>query len=193
VITKICFATANAHKLGEVKKLLPEYDVLGLTDIGCSESIPEDFDTLKENSLQKARFVSEKFGVDCFADDSGLEVEALHGAPGVHSAYYGGPERDAQKNMTRLLRDLGGASNRKARFVTVITLIVSGNAYVFEGELRGTIAEAPRGSAGFGYDPIFIPDGETRTIAEMSSDEKNRISHRAVAVQKLVDQLKVLI
>lgn len=159
-------------------------------DIGCHQAIPEDFQTLRENSLQKARFVSEQFQIDCFADDSGLEVEALEGAPGVHSAYYGGPERDAQKNMTRLLGELGENQNRRARFVTVITLILSGEVFVFEGELRGTISFEPRGMAGFGYDPIFIPEGQSRTIAEMTREEKNRISHRALAVQKLVNRLQ---
>ena len=159
-------------------------------NIGCHQAIPEDFQTLRENSLQKARFVSEQFQIDCFADDSGLEVEALEGAPGVHSAYFGGPERDAQKNMRRLLGELGENQNRRARFVTVITLILSGEVFVFEGELRGTISFEPRGMAGFGYDPIFIPEGQSRTIAEMTREEKNRISHRALAVQKLVNRLQ---
>lgn len=190
MIKRICFATGNVHKLEEVRNLLPGYEVAGLMDIGCHQAIPEDFQTLRENSLQKARFVSEQFQIDCFADDSGLEVEALEGAPGVHSAYYGGPERDAQKNMRRLLGELGENQNRRARFVTVITLILSGEVFVFEGELRGTISFEPRGMAGFGYDPIFIPEGQSRTIAEMTREEKNRISHRALAVQKLVNRLQ---
>lgn len=190
MIRKICFATANAHKLEEVRQLLPEIEIVGLNDIGCTEAIPEDFETLQENSLQKARFIYDRYHIDCFADDSGLEVVNLNGAPGVHSAYFGGPERDAGKNIQRLLTELGSAENRKARFVTVITLISSGQIYVFEGELRGSITMKPVGLGGFGYDPIFIPENDTRTLGQYSLEEKNKISHRAEAIKKLADFLK---
>lgn len=191
MIRKICFATANAHKLEEVRQLLPEIEIVGLNDIGCTEVIPEDFETLRENSLQKARFVCQHYHIDCFADDSGLEVNHLNGAPGVHSAYYGGPERDAGKNIQRLLSELGSSENRSARFVTVITLISSDQVYVFEGELRGSITMKPVGSGGFGYDPVFIPENDTRTLGQYSLEEKNKISHRAAAIQKLADHLKL--
>ena len=190
MIQKICFATSNAHKLEEVRNLLPGVEVLGLNEIGCKEAIPEDHETLRENSLQKARYVFDHYQISCFADDSGLEVGALNGAPGVHSAYYGGPERDAKKNTDRLLQELGSTSNRSARFVTVITLILDGQVFVFEGELRGSITLGPRGTGGFGYDPVFIPEHEARTLGEFSTEEKNRISHRARAIQKLADHLK---
>lgn len=190
MIRKICFATSNVHKLEEVRSLLPAIEIPGLHDIGCQEAIPEDHETLRENSLQKARYVFDRYHISCFADDSGLEVEALNGAPGVHSAYYGGPERDAKKNIDRLLQELGSTSNRSARFVTVITLILDGQFFVFEGELRGSITLGPRGTGGFGYDPVFVPEHETRTLGEFSSEEKNRISHRARAIQKLTDHLK---
>lgn len=187
MISKICFATSNAHKLEEVRNLLPGIVVVGLHDIGCTEVIPEDFETLQENSLQKARFVYDRYHIDCFADDSGLEVSQLNGAPGVHSAYYGGEERDANKNISRLLKELGSSENRGARFVTVITLVINGQVFVFEGELRGSISTEPIGTGGFGYDPIFIPENDSRTLGQYSMDEKNRISHRAAAIQKLAD------
>lgn len=189
MIRKICFATANNHKLTEVRGLLPDMEIAGLSDIGCTDVIPEDFETLQENAEQKARFVREKFGINCFADDSGLEVEFLNGAPGVHSAYYGGPERSHEKNTTRLLQELKNATNRKARFVTIIALLLNGELFLFEGELKGTITEVPAGSGGFGYDPVFIPEGETRTLAEMTLAEKNAISHRAMAIKKLTEFL----
>jgi XTP/dITP diphosphohydrolase len=192
VISNICFATANQHKLTEVRGLLPGVAIAGLADIGCAEVIPEDFETLRENAEQKARFVFNSYGISCFADDSGLEVSSLNGAPGVHSAYYGGPERSHEKNTARLLQELKNSENRKARFVTVIALVLNGELYFFEGELRGIITETPTGSGGFGYDPVFIPEGETRTLAEMTMTEKNAISHRAIAVKKLTEFLRTV-
>jgi len=189
---KLCFATSNLHKLEEVRRMLPNHQVLGLKDIDCQLEVPEDYETLRENSLQKARFINEHYKLDCFADDSGLEVLALNGAPGVHSAYYGGPERSASLNIKRLLNEMQSIDRREARFVTVITLILDGSVHVFEGELKGAIAFVPKGSGGFGYDPIFIPEGQQRTLAEMSMEEKNRISHRARAIQKLVNFLSLI-
>jgi len=182
---ELCFATNNRHKLEEVSRLLPGMRILTLSDIGCMEELPEEQATIEGNSRQKAIHVAEKFGIDCFADDSGLEVKALGGAPGVHSAYYGGPERDAQKNMSRLLQELSDHADRSARFITVITLAFAGSVHVFEGVLDGTIIEAPRGSYGFGYDPVFLPLHGHRTLAEMTMEEKNAISHRFQAVNAL--------
>lgn len=189
MISKICFATANEHKLTEVRGLLPGVEIPGLSEIGCTEVVPEDFETLRENAEQKARFVFNRYGISCFADDSGLEVTALNGAPGVHSAFYGGPERSHEKNIARLLKELENAEDRNARFVTVIALVLKGSLYLFEGDLKGIITKTPAGSGGFGYDPVFIPEGETRTLAEMTFTEKNAISHRAVAVRKLTEFL----
>ena len=193
MISKICFATGNQHKLTEVRGLLPGTEIAGLAEIGCTEVVPEDFETLRENAQQKAQFVFNRYGISCFADDSGLEVTALNGAPGVHSAYYGGPERSHEKNTARLLQELKNTENRQARFVTVIALVLKGELYFFEGELRGVITETPFGTGGFGYDPVSIPEGETRTLAEMTMTEKNAISHRAIAVKKLTEFLKTVI
>lgn len=187
----LCFATNNSHKIQEIEALLGnEYKLLSLEDIGCSIELPEDQSTLEGNSLQKAQYVYKNFGINCFADDTGLEVAALKGAPGVRSARYSGPEKDTQKNMALLLKNLGNEEHREARFRTVITLIIEGKAHQFEGIIKGTIAKAYKGNEGFGYDPIFIPEGHNKTFAEMSKEEKNKISHRGMAIRKLVTYLK---
>ena len=160
-----------------------------LSDIQCHDEIPETADTLEGNALQKARYIHTHFQTDCFADDTGLEVEALNGAPGVYSARYAGPGHDSEANMRKLLADLEGESNRKARFRTVIALILDGKEYLFEGIVNGRIIEEKKGSAGFGYDPIFVPDGYNQTFAELGDDIKNRISHRAMATHKLAEFL----
>lgn len=186
----LVFATNNLHKLEEVRDILGgSFRIASLKEIGCTDDIPETADTLEGNSLQKARYVKEKFGYDCFADDTGLEVEALGGAPGVFSARYAGPGHGSEANMQKLLKELEGKANRQAQFRTVVALILEGREYTFEGIVRGTILTERRGTAGFGYDPVFVPEGYAETFAEMGSEEKNRISHRARAVQKLADFL----
>ena len=183
---QLCFATNNVHKLKEIKALLGDnFELKTLQEIGCSEELPETTDTIEGNSAQKAEYVSEHYGVNCFADDSGLEIEALNGAPGVHSAYYSG-ERNHNRNIERVLSKLANKSNRKARFKTIITLTLDGQSHSFEGIVKGIIIDAPRGTDGFGYDPIFIPEGDNRTFAEMTLDEKSKISHRSRAFAKLV-------
>lgn len=184
---QLVFATNNAHKLDEVRKILGgKFDVLSLKEIGCNDDIAETAETFEGNALIKARYIHDKYGYDCFADDSGLEIDALGGAPGVYSARYAGEAHDSEKNMAKVLEQLQGIENRTARFRTVIALILDGKEYLFEGEITGRIIEERRGAGGFGYDPIFIPDGETRTFAEMDDAQKNGISHRARAVKKLV-------
>lgn len=186
----LVFATNNLHKLEEVRDILGgSFRITSLKEIGCTDDIPETADTLEGNALQKARYVKDKFGYDCFADDTGLEVEALGGAPGVFSARYAGPGHDSEANMQKLLKELEGKTNRQAQFRTVVALILEGREYTFEGIVRGTILTERRGTAGFGYDPVFVPEGYAETFAEMGSEEKNRISHRARAVQKLADFL----
>lgn len=186
---RLCFATNNLHKLEEVRAMSGGEFILSLSEIGCQEEIPEDFATLEENSMQKATYVSSRYDVDCFSDDSGLEVEALNGEPGAISAMYAGPERDAKKNMALLLKKLAGVTNRRARFRTVITLVEAGEPIQFSGEVTGIITEHPAGTNGFGYDPVFKPDGFDCTMAELPMEAKNRISHRAAAVEKLVTYL----
>ncbi|MEQ6119882.1 non-canonical purine NTP diphosphatase [Reichenbachiella sp. MALMAid0571] len=188
---KICFATHNENKLREVKSLLGGFEIVGLNDIGQATEIPEDGLTLDENAFIKANFVSSKFGVNCFADDTGLEVESLNGAPGVFSARYAGEAKNNQENIDLLLQNLQGKSNRKAQFRTVICLIIGGKVKTFEGVVEGTIAESLSGDDGFGYDPVFVPDGYNCTFAEMSMQEKNAISHRGIAIKKLVEYLEV--
>lgn len=190
---KLVFATNNKHKLEEVKTILPHnIELISLADINCYQDIPETADTLEGNALQKALFVKEHYGYDCFADDTGLEVEILDNAPGVYSARYAGPEHNAQANMEKLLYELGGKENRNARFRTVIALLLEGKEYYFEGIINGAIIDEKRGDAGFGYDPIFVPSGYDQTFAEMGNDTKNKISHRALAVQKLAHFLTSL-
>lgn len=188
-LKKLCFATNNQHKLEEVKNLLKDFQILSLKDIGCTVIIPEDFRTISENSKQKAEFIFKNFGVDCFADDSGLEVDALNGAPGVDSAHYAGSQRNDQENYQRVLKELKGVTNRNARFVTVITLVQNGVYTQFAGYMPGRITDSPYGAGGFGYDPVFQPDGFSCTVAEMTMEEKNKISHRAQAVKKLIAHL----
>ena len=190
---ELVFATNNAHKLEEVRQILGDrFKVLSLNDINCHEDIPETDDTFQGNALQKARYVKEHYGYDCFADDTGLEVKALDGAPGVHSARYAG-DHDSEANMTKLLQELEKKSDRSAQFRTVIALILNGQEVLFEGIVTGQIAtERHYGDGGFGYDPIFVPDGYTETFSQMSSQGKNLISHRGRAVRKLADYLKTL-
>lgn len=186
----LVFATNNLHKLEEVRDILGgSFRIASLKEIGCTDDIPETADTLEGNALQKARYVKEKFGYDCFADDTGLEVKALGGAPGIFSARYAGPGHDSEANMRKLLKELEGKTNRQAQFRTVIALLLDGQEYTFDGIVRGEILAERRGTAGFGYDPVFVPEGYTETFAEMGSEEKNRISHRARAVKKLADFL----
>ncbi len=193
---KLVFATNNAHKIVEVRDILGDRrQILSLEEIGCNEEIPETAATIEGNALQKARWVSQRFDCDCFADDTGLEVEALGGEPGVMSARYAqangrGDGHDSTANSTLLLERMDGIANRKARFRTAIALIIAGKETIVEGVVNGTIATAPHGTDGFGYDPLFIPQGETKTFAEMSPTEKNAISHRRRATEALLKVLK---
>lgn len=184
--TEIVFATGNSHKISEVAAILPgNIHLIGLKDIGCTEELPETTPTLEGNAEQKARYVCDKYHVNCFAEDTGLEIEALNGAPGVWSARYAGPQKDDAANRMRVLEQLAGVQHRKARFRTVIALILQSRVHLFEGIAEGHIAWEPAGEGGFGYDSIFIPSGETRTFAQMSAAEKNVISHRAKATALL--------
>jgi XTP/dITP diphosphohydrolase len=186
----VVIATNNRHKLEEIQFALRDRFVLRtLQDIGCHEELAEDQDTIEGNSFQKAVYVHKNYNVDCFADDSGLEVEALNGAPGVISAHYAGPQRSHDDNIELLLKNLSGKSNRRARFKTVITLIWKENVHTFDGIVNGTILTSRRGTNGFGYDPVFLPEGFSKTLAEMTMEEKNQISHRAIAVRKLANFL----
>lgn len=189
---KIVFATNNSHKLSEVSAILgAEVQILSLADIGCHEDIPETADTLEGNALQKARFVHERYGMDVFADDTGLEVAALGGRPGVHTARYAFPDRnDTEANTDKILGELEGVADRSARFRTVIALILGGREYLFEGVVEGEIATARRGTEGFGYDPVFVPEETGKTFAELGVEVKNQFSHRSRAVRKLVEFLK---
>lgn len=191
---RLVFATNNAHKLEEVSAILGDkIELLSLKDIGCHTDIPETADTLEGNALLKSSYIFDNYHLDCFADDTGLEVEALHGAPGVYSARYAGGEgHDAQANMLKLLREMEGKENRKAQFRTAISLILDGKQYLFEGIIKGEIIKEKRGDSGFGYDPIFVPEGYNQTFAELGNDIKNKISHRALAVNKLCDFLRRL-
>lgn len=185
---KIVFATNNAHKLEEVAAILGDgFEVLSLREIGCDTDIPETSDTFAGNAMQKASFVKEHYGYDCFADDSGLEVDILDGAPGVYSARYSGGGSEA--NMDKLLLNLTGKSERGAQFRTVVALLIDKESHLFEGIVRGTIIEERRGEGGFGYDPIFVPEGYEQTFAELGSEVKNSISHRAKAVTQLAEYL----
>jgi XTP/dITP diphosphohydrolase len=187
---KIVFATGNANKVKEIDALLgDQFEIIGLEEIGCTEDIPETQPTIIGNALQKARYVKENYGQDCFAEDTGLEIEALNGEPGVHSARYAGEAKNPQANMEKILTLMETQTNKSAQFKTVIALILGEQEYTFEGIIRGTIVDTPRGESGFGYDPIFVPEGETRTFAEMSLEEKNAISHRGKATQMLKEFL----
>ena len=188
---KLVFATNNKHKLQEVRDIVGDrVEVLSLADIGCFDDIPETADTLQGNALIKARHIYEKYGLDCFADDTGLEVEALDGAPGVYSARYAGEECDSEANMRKLLENLTGKNNRNAQFRTVIALIIDGKEMLFDGIVKGTIATEKRGDSGFGYDPVFIPEGHAESFAQMSGEMKNSMSHRFRATQQLGNYLK---
>ena len=190
---KLIFATSNVYKIKEVKALLGddfEIEIGGLKDIGCEEDIPETQPTIEGNALQKARYVVEHYGVNCFSEDTGLEIESLNMEPGVFSARYAGPKRDSDDNMNLVLEKLKNKTNRNARFKTVIALSIDGKEYTFEGIVNGVIAYEKTGQDGFGYDPIFLPEGRKTSFAEMSSEEKNKISHRGRAVRKLIDWLK---
>ncbi len=188
---KIVFATNNPNKLKEIQSLMPEgIEILSLKEIGCTEDIPETGTTLEANAFQKAHYLKENYGYDCFADDTGLEVESLNGAPGVYSARYAGPERSAEANMAKILEELKGTENRKAQFRTAIALILNGEEQVFEGKVEGYISKAKQGEEGFGYDPIFLPENNQRSFAQMTMAEKGAISHRGRAVRKLVDFLR---
>ncbi|MBD5378887.1 MAG: non-canonical purine NTP diphosphatase [Bacteroides sp.] len=191
---QIVFATNNKHKLQEIREIVGDkLTISSLLDIGCTEDIPENEPTLEGNALAKARYVKEHYGYDCFADDTGLEVEALNGQPGVRSARYApGEGHDSKANMKLLLENMKDKQNRSARFRTVIALIVDGKEQLVEGIVNGYITEQPSGSEGFGYDPVFVPEGFEKTFAMMTSEEKNNISHRGRATRKLLDILKNL-
>lgn len=189
----IVFATNNQHKLEEIRRIVGgKFRILSLKEIGCEEDIPETADTLEGNALMKARFVKEHYGYDCFADDTGLMVDALGGAPGVYSARYAGPGHDSAANMELLLKNLDGVTERSARFVTVIALILNGQEMTFEGRVEGEILTVPAGTSGFGYDPVFKPTESSVSFAEMSADAKNAISHRGRATAKLMTYLTSL-
>lgn len=187
---KIVFATNNAHKLHEIRAILKDRaEVLSLADINCDVDIPETADTFEGNALIKARYVYEHYGMDCFADDSGLEVDALGGAPGVHTARYASDSHDTQANIRKLLHEMEGRQQRTARFRTAIALIQGGEEHIFHGKVEGEISTQPLGENGFGYDPVFIPENTGKTFAQLGEDFKNSISHRARAVAKLMEFL----
>lgn len=187
---KLCFATNNQNKLKEIQALLGNrFELVTLADIGCFDEIPEPFETIQENARAKSSFVREKYGIDCFADDSGLIVPSLNGEPGVHSAYYAGPQRSHDDNISLLLNKLSDEEDRSAYFLTVISLSLGTEYYTFEGRVQGTIIGEKRGTGGFGYDPVFVPQGHDRTFAEMTLAEKSQISHRSIAFAALVDFL----
>lgn len=187
---KLVFASNNQHKVKEVRKILPpSLEILSLKDIDCKDDLPETGSTIRSNAYQKARYIYEKFGENCFADDTGLEVQSLDNRPGVYSARFAGPRADAVENIKKLVIEMNGIANRSALFRTVIALIIDGKEYFFEGVVNGSIATEPRGNEGFGYDPVFIPEKSEITFAEMTDKEKNIISHRAIALNKLSDFL----
>jgi XTP/dITP diphosphohydrolase len=191
---KLVFATSNQNKANEIQSLIPDViQILSLLDIQCNEEIPETQPTIERNASQKAFYVYEKYNKNCFADDTGLEVESLDGSPGVLSARYAGESRDANQNMDKVLQELELKENRKARFKTVISLVINGNEMQFEGVVNGVILSEKRGESGFGYDPIFLPDGYDLSFAQMDLLTKNKISHRAKAVNKLVEYLRTIV
>ena len=191
---KLIFATHNQHKLQEIKLLLPKsIDLVSLADVNFKDDIAETANTLKDNALLKARCIYKKFNLNCFADDSGLEVEVLNGAPGVYSARYAGENKSAEENIEKLLGEMQEKSDRTALFKTVIAVIIEGKVKVFDGVIKGTIAEQKMGEKGFGYDPIFVPEGHKQSFAQMGMEEKNKISHRAIAVNKFNAYLRQII
>tara|TARA_B110000037_G_C17091548_1_gene494208 strand:- start:1112 stop:1693 length:582 start_codon:yes stop_codon:yes gene_type:complete len=185
-VNKIVFATGNPNKLKEIKSAINSFEILGLKDLGITEVIPETGDTLMKNALQKAKYVYDKTGFDCFSDDTGLEIEALNYHPGVYSAMYAGPDCNAEDNIQKVLLELRESANRNAQFKTVIALILDGKEHFFEGAIKGVILKEKAGVDGFGYDPIFRPTGYEESFAEMTIDQKNEISHRGLAVKKLI-------
>jgi XTP/dITP diphosphohydrolase len=188
---QLVFASNNKNKIKEIQLLVPsDIQIISLEDIGCLEDIPETADTIEGNAILKSNYVSEKYGYNCFADDTGLEVEALNGEPGVYSARYAGEQRDANDNMDKLLANLEGKTNRNAQFKTVIALNLNGNQTLFRGLIKGKIIEEKKGTNGFGYDPIFVADNYTKTFAELTLEEKSVISHRGLAVKQLIEFLK---
>ena len=188
---KIVFATNNPNKLKEIQTLIPkEIEIISLKEIGCTEDIPETGDTLEANAFQKAHYIKENYNYDCFADDTGLEIDALNSAPGVYSARYAGPEKCAEANIEKILNELQGKENRTALFRTAIALILKGEEHLFEGKVEGYISKDKQGDEGFGYDPIFLPENEKRSFAQMSMKQKGTLSHRGRAVNKLVAYLK---
>lgn len=189
---KVVFATNNENKLNEVRDMLPFFNVVGLKDIGCTEEIAETATTLEGNAKLKANYVREKYGYNCFSDDTGLEVEALNGEPGVYSARYAGEPTNAENNMNKLLDALKNENNRKARFRTVIALSFDNENFLFDGVCEGEILSEKKGTDGFGYDPIFKPLGHNKTFAEMTLEEKGSISHRGIAIEKLVSFLETI-
>jgi len=192
-MNKIVFATNNKNKLAEVASQLgSDFELITLEELGCTEELEETADTLEGNAWQKARYVAKTYGVNCFADDTGLEISYLNGEPGVYSARYAGEQKSAEENMALVLEKMKGEKNRKAQFRTAIALILNGEEHLFEGKVDGEITEAKSGAKGFGYDPIFMPEGYAKTFAEFSMKEKNAISHRGRAVAKLVDYLKTI-
>ena len=187
---KLVFATNNPNKLAEIRMLVPSsIEILSLKDINCHEELPETSDTLEDNAAQKAFYVFDNYGYNCFADDTGLEIEALNGAPGVYSARYAGPECIADDNIEKVLSELKMVKNRSAKFITVIALIINGKEFIFEGICKGIITKERIGNDGFGYDPIFLPDASNHTFAQMDNIEKGKISHRGIAVMKLLSFL----
>lgn len=188
---KLVFATNNDHKLKELRQIVPsEFELVSLNDIGCTDDIPETGTTLEVNAAQKSFYIWNKYSIDCFADDTGLEIEALGNEPGVYSARYAGEDKSPEDNLLKVLEKMVNVTNRKARFRCVVSLVIEGAEKQFEGIVEGKILTAKQGEAGFGYDPIFMPDGYNQSFAEMSAEDKNRISHRGLAVNKLVEYLK---
>lgn len=190
---ELVFASNNKNKIAEIQKMLPSsISLLSLEDIGCTEDIPETADTIEGNAILKANYVTEKYGYNCFADDTGLEVDALNGAPGVYSARYAGEQKDANDNMDKLITELSNIENKTAQFKTVIALNLNGQQNLFTGIIKGTIILEKRGKKGFGYDPIFVPENHDCTFAEMEMEEKAVLSHRGIATRKLIDFLAAL-
>lgn len=190
---ELVFASNNKNKIAEIQKMLPSsISLLSLEDIGCTEDIPETADTIEGNAILKANYVTEKYGYNCFADDTGLEVDALNGAPGVYSARYAGEQKDANDNMDKLITELSNIENKTAQFKTVIALNLNGQQNLFTGIIKGTIILEKRGKKGFGYDPIFVPENHDCTFAEMEMEEKAILSHRGIATRKLIDFLAAL-
>lgn len=188
---KLVFATNNKHKLEEVSHILKDkIELLSLKDIDCDVDIPETATTLEGNAVLKAQYIHENYGLNCFADDTGLEIEALNNEPGVYSARYAGSDKSSEANMLKVLKNLEGIENRKAQFRTAVSLIINNEQYLFEGIIKGTIIKEKRGNSGFGYDPIFVPEGYDKTFAELGNEIKNKISHRALAINKLCNFLK---